>query len=140
MLAKSMLFTFLDRLGRGEPIDVADAGRYMSDLVFVDDVVAAILATLDRKVLGPLNIGAGRRRTSLEVARRVAAVVGAAPRLIRVAPAVAGVEPAVLPAVSIARARSELAFVPTGLAAGLRRTLAEDPRLRAVIAPGSRER
>jgi UDP-glucose 4-epimerase len=129
MPERSAIVQFLSRLGRGKPVEVADGGRYSTDLLYVDDVVEAILTVLDRRLLGPVNVGGGKRHTSLAVARSAAAALGASLDLIRVLPPTAGRRKASFPAVSIDRARSELGFVPTTLAVGLRRMLAEDPRV-----------
>lgn len=57
-------------------IRVADAGRFGADLVAVDDVVAAILLTLAKKVSGPVNVGSGVRTTMAMLAALIAARTG----------------------------------------------------------------
>lgn len=58
-------------------IRVAGAGRFGADLVAVDDVVAAIMLALAKKVSGPVNVGSGVRTTMAMLAALIAARTGA---------------------------------------------------------------
>jgi len=129
MPSHSMVFRFLSALRRGEALEVTDGGRYKVDLVYVDDVAGAIMAALERDVIGPVNVAGGRRYSSRQVAAIAARICSAPRRLVKVLPPAPGSAPVEFPAVDIHRARVELDFEPSDLTAGLRRMLAEDPRL-----------
>jgi dTDP-L-rhamnose 4-epimerase len=62
-----------------EEIEVFEGGGIIRDLVFVDDVVSALAAALDRSgdVLLTADIGSGRPLSLLEAARFIAAETGA---------------------------------------------------------------
>jgi ADP-L-glycero-D-manno-heptose 6-epimerase len=64
------------RLFRSHRPDIAD-GHQARDFVFVDDVVAVLLALVDRPLgRGIFNLGSGRARTFLDLARAVFAALG----------------------------------------------------------------
>jgi ADP-L-glycero-D-manno-heptose 6-epimerase len=66
------------RLFRSHRPDIAD-GQQARDFVFVDDVVAVLLDLVDRPVpRGIFNLGSGRARTFLDLARAVFAAMGRA--------------------------------------------------------------
>jgi UDP-glucose 4-epimerase len=73
---------FLERLNRGEQTTIFGDGRHSRDFVYVDDVVAALLATVGRSG-GPYNVGSGEETTvaELHAAAAKAAGVDAEPRL-----------------------------------------------------------
>jgi UDP-glucose 4-epimerase len=73
---------FLERLNRGEQTMIFGDGRHSRDFVYVDDVVAALLATVGRSG-GPYNVGSGEETTvaELHAAAAKAAGVDAEPRL-----------------------------------------------------------
>lgn len=125
MAARSMLSTFLERARSGTEIQLNDGGAFGADLVYVDDVVNAIEASLERDVTGAFNVGSGRRTTALEAARIVCAVTGFSEENIRVT----GEPPAGMAgfaALDVTRAREDLAYDPVDLEDGLRRWIAEE--------------
>lgn len=116
--------TSAGRLRRGQPILLQDGGRHAMDLVFVDDVVAAVLAAAAGEAVGPFNIGSGVRTTTAELARLLVELTGAASELVQVEPAPTGAGEAVgFAALDITRARAELDHRPIGLREGLERTI-----------------
>ncbi|MEZ4238642.1 MAG: NAD(P)-dependent oxidoreductase [Myxococcota bacterium] len=116
-----LVSTFVARLGAGEAVTVADGGRYQADLVHVDDVAEATVAVLTRGRAPAYNLGSGAPTTALALAREIAALVGAGPDRIEVAPP-AGDPPGFV-ALDIARARADLGFAPRPLRDGLRTLL-----------------
>jgi UDP-glucose 4-epimerase len=66
---------FCDRLCRGEPIDIYGDGSQTRDFVFVKDVVAALLAAMDRswEYNGVLNVCSARATSILQLATSIAA-------------------------------------------------------------------
>jgi UDP-glucose 4-epimerase len=73
---------FLERLNRGEQTTIFGDGRHSRDFVYVDDVVAALLATVGHGG-GPYNVGSGEETTiaELHAAAAKAAGIDAEPRL-----------------------------------------------------------
>lgn len=69
---------FSSRLARGEPVTLFGTGRQTRDLVYVGDVVAALLAAMGRlpRAEGVVNVCTGRETPVLEVARLLAELVG----------------------------------------------------------------
>jgi dTDP-L-rhamnose 4-epimerase len=63
----------------GETLPVYEDGQIIRDFVFIDDVVAALTAVLERAPVGtePIDIGSGDSRTILEVACLIATLRGA---------------------------------------------------------------
>ena len=119
---------FLGKLLRGEPLTVYGDGGQTRDFVFVDDVVAAHRRAGEALLEGrlgdpppPLNVGAGRETSILELADRLCALAGVAPRITH-GPAKPGEQRrSVLDAT---RARTLLGWRATvGLDEGLARTL-----------------
>ena len=53
---------FLERLARGEPTTIYGDGAQSRDFVYVDDVIAALLATVGKSG-GPYNVGTGEDTT-----------------------------------------------------------------------------
>ncbi|MDP3278774.1 MAG: NAD(P)-dependent oxidoreductase [Deltaproteobacteria bacterium] len=117
--------TFCDRLGRGESVRVGDAGRYQTDLVYVDDVVRAAIAAIEStKTLPFVNVGSGVSTSMLTLARVIAELMGLSESLIEIDPPLAtGHDPGFAP-LDISRARAALAYTPTPLMDGLRMYLA----------------
>ena len=62
---------------RGEPLPVRGDGQDVRDYVYVDDVTAAIVTALDRRLTATCNIACGEGRSIREV---VAAIGGRAPQ------------------------------------------------------------
>ena len=73
---------FLERLARGEETVIFGDGGQSRDFVYVDDIVDALLATVERTG-GPFNVGTGKDVTVAELHAACAAVAGvdANPRL-----------------------------------------------------------
>lgn len=69
---------FCKRLLRGEPILIYGDGRQTRDFVYVDDVVRALVAGMERLPDGQrvLNVCTGRQTSILDIARTLAAVAG----------------------------------------------------------------
>jgi UDP-glucose 4-epimerase len=120
MVSSGMVPKLAQQLLAGESVELTDEGRYGVDLVFVDDVVAAIAAASERNVSGTFNVGSGVRATILEVATRLVTECGADESLIRLAPRTSEAASG-FAALNITRAQDELGFTPTSLAVGLAR-------------------
>jgi len=111
--------TLAGRLRAGDPVDLADGGRYSADLVYVDDVVDAVVTAIQRPVNGAFNIASGRLVSALEIAETIATLCSRSRELLRLQPA--GGSPAGgFCALEITRAQDELGFQPRTLEAGLR--------------------
>jgi UDP-glucose 4-epimerase len=66
---------FLERLVRGEPTTIFGDGGHSRDFVYVDDVVAALLAAVGKRG-GPYNVGSGAETTIGELHAAAARAVG----------------------------------------------------------------
>jgi len=66
---------FLERLARGEPTTIFGDGGHSRDFVYVDDVVAALLAAVGRRG-GPYNVGSGAETTVGDLHAAAARAVG----------------------------------------------------------------
>jgi len=66
---------FLERLARGEETVIFGDGGQSRDFVYVDDVVAAMLASVGKRG-GPYNVGTGRDVTVAELHAACATVAG----------------------------------------------------------------
>lgn len=71
---------------RGEPLTVFGSGRQTRSFCYVDDLVAGVLAVLERGDAAPCNLGNPSECTVLEFARLVAELVGATDVLHEVLP------------------------------------------------------
>jgi UDP-glucose 4-epimerase len=58
-LRQGMVSIYLTYILRGEPVEVRGKLDRVRDLIYIDDVVAAWHAALERPARGPLNLGAG---------------------------------------------------------------------------------
>jgi UDP-glucose 4-epimerase len=69
---------FVDRLRAGRPIAIYGDGRQARDFVYVDDVVAALLAAMDATPAGSpvFNVCTGRAVSVLDVAHAIAGLCG----------------------------------------------------------------
>lgn len=69
--------TFLDRIERGEPIDLYGDGTTIRDYVYAGDVAAAMI-TLQAHLSGPavVNVGAGRGTSLIDVLRLTEQEIG----------------------------------------------------------------
>lgn len=124
-MSGGLVKVFLDRLRAGRAITVQGGGRYGVDLVFADDVVAAILAAVLATATGPFNIGSGVRTTTAELAELLRELTGADRSLVNVEAAGEATDPG-FAALDTARARAELGYRPTDLRTGLARWLDGD--------------
>ena len=106
-----------------QTVTLRGGGTYGSDLVFVDDVVAAAMGALASPVRGPVNIGSGNRTTSSELADVLLGILGRPPELVITEPAALNPDLG-FAALDISRANRHLGFVPTQLREGLSRYLA----------------
>jgi UDP-glucose 4-epimerase len=113
---------FCGRLRAGERPTVFGDGRQTRDYIYVDDVVAAMLAAAETEASGPINVGTGIETDVLELAARLGELGGAE-----------GFEPELAPprtgevqriSIDPARAGRELGWrAETDLEQGLRLTL-----------------
>jgi dTDP-L-rhamnose 4-epimerase len=114
-----VLTFFATQLASGASLDVYEDGRIVRDFVYVDDVVAALVAALDRPPSGSrrVDIGSGSASTLLDVAATMTSIAAGAN------PVVSGrYRPGDVRAASadITAARAELGWSPqTELGAGL---------------------
>ncbi len=109
---------FLKAIRAGDPIIVYGDGRQTRDFTYVDDIVAANLAALERGRPGQVyNVGGGHRERLDRIFKILESVTGRPIRL-RHGPAQKGDAPHT--SADIGKARRELGFAPkTGLADGL---------------------
>ncbi|MDX6197406.1 MAG: UDP-glucose 4-epimerase [Actinomycetota bacterium] len=69
-------------LAREDPLTVWGSGEQKRDFVYVEDAVAAIVATHDQAPGGPLNVCTGRAMSFRELARAAADAVGYQPEIV----------------------------------------------------------
>jgi UDP-glucose 4-epimerase len=114
---------FCGKLLAGEPATIYGDGSQTRDYVYVGDVVEANLAALRApQVSGEINIGTGRETSVLELAEQLRALGGGG-FVTEHAPARTG--EVARSCLDVSRAQRELGWeIRTGLAEGLRRTLA----------------
>jgi UDP-glucose 4-epimerase len=74
---------FCERLRRGAPIQIHGDGRQTRDFVYVADVVAALIAAMDRRPAGApvMNVCTGRATSISELAETIAALLGRRPEI-----------------------------------------------------------
>lgn len=120
---------FADKLRRGVVVTVTDGGRYQADLVYVDDVVDAIVAAHERRAVGAYNVGSGQATTMLTLARALATACGRGddPAAIAVSGDVDGPPVVGFSALDVTKARRDLGYAPRALVAGLDGYLASLP-------------
>ncbi len=109
---------FARRLAAGEPVTLNNGGTHAVDLVYVDDVVAAIKAALTRDVSGAYNVGGGRRVTVREIAETLRELLDAPRELLIIQP-VHDESTAGFAGLIVERARDELDYRPRPLEEGL---------------------
>ncbi|MGH3049745.1 MAG: NAD-dependent epimerase/dehydratase family protein [Gaiellaceae bacterium] len=110
---------FLERLARGQGTTIFGDGLQTRDFVYVDDVVAALLAAVGTAG-GPFNVGTGEATTVLDLHRACAAAAGVDAELELAEARLGDVRRSVLDVSLIER---ELGWrAQTSLADGLRRT------------------
>jgi UDP-glucose 4-epimerase len=74
---QGLIPTILQRHGAGLPVVIFGDGGSQRDYVYIDDVVAAVLATVERPPLqGVVNIGSGQGRTILEIVETIEHLLG----------------------------------------------------------------
>jgi UDP-glucose 4-epimerase len=120
-----LVSTFVSRVREKKPVQVADGGRYMADLVYVDDVVDGLVSALDGRCRGIYNLGAGALTSSEQLARIVCRALGQSEELVSVEPPRG--DPPGFVALDIERARHTLGYVPRDVAAGIGAMVAEAP-------------
>jgi dTDP-glucose 4,6-dehydratase len=76
--------TFIVQALRGEPLTVHGDGTQTRSLCYVDDLVAGLVALLDARALGPINLGNPDELTMLELAHRVIAAAGSPSTVVHV--------------------------------------------------------
>lgn len=126
MTSHSMMATFLARVRSGEPIQLVEGGAFGTDLVYVDDVVAVIVSSLELDVDGVFNVGSGVRTTSLQAARAICAATARSEDAIQVIGKAPLSRIAGFAALDVTRARQLLGYVPVTVHEGVRRWLAEE--------------
>ena len=123
MAARATLRRFIDDARGRRAIRLSNGGEYGADLVFVDDVVSAVLASLEKPVKGVYNIGSGVRTTMASLAAEITKSWGGSVEVEGTATGSAasrGFAP-----LDIAKATRDLGYRPTPLSAGLKSTAAE---------------
>jgi UDP-glucose 4-epimerase len=76
-----VLAIFVERLSRGESLDVHGDGAQVRDFVYVDDVVDAVCLALECAQAETWNISSGTATTVVEAARLVGQAIGREPQL-----------------------------------------------------------
>jgi nucleoside-diphosphate-sugar epimerase len=87
-------------------------------LVYVDDVIQATLAAIDRAATGVFNVGSGVESTALDVARTVLKLCQGDDRLLEIKSAT-GDGLLGFSALDVSRARRELDYAPRTLRSGI---------------------
>jgi len=90
----------------GRPLEVSCGPDAFRDYVHEDDVAAAIVAAIERRAGGVVNIGSGKRTLIAALAGEIAAAAG------RPAPVVTDERPTFSMVLDVARARSWLGWEP----------------------------
>jgi len=114
----------LARVAQGMPVQVVGDGGAVRDYVFIDDVVDAFVAALDRPDAagGVFNVGSGRGRTVIEVVEALEEALGARIDRVHLPTRPTDIDVSLL---DIAAAAHGLGWRPrTEFAAGLGRTVA----------------
>ena len=71
--------TFLRTLSEGKPVRLVRTAKLLRDYVHVDDVVAAIGTSAERRASGVFNIASGEGHSLVDIATTAAQVVGCEP-------------------------------------------------------------
>ena len=124
---------FMHQIMGGGSVIVFGDGTQTRDFVYVDDVVAALIAAataaqVDREII---NVGSGQETALNDLIARIGSVVGAKPSILYNREAGGGVTRLVA---DISKARRLLAWQPSvELATGLRKLYEQDPAIRRAI-------
>lgn len=80
------LAVFAERIASGEKLDIFEDGAITRDFVYIDDVVEAFVSMVHSPIVTaqPVDIGAGKGATILDVAQRLLKVMKADPEGLRV--------------------------------------------------------
>lgn len=117
---QGVIVTFLDRIEKGEPIEIFGEGTTIRDYVYAGDVAAAIVALLDQPEVPPvLNLGSERPTPLNELRELVEKQVGKEAVVHRQPPRDFEVRRIVL---DTTRLRKLIEFEPTPLETGISRT------------------
>ena len=117
----SVVAAFFKRLIAGQPLVVYGDGGQVRDFVYVDDLCDGILAAMDSRVCGVIQLGSGRPVSVAGLIEAMRAATAPAPIAVTHEPARAGEVAATW--CDIAKARAVLGFSPdTALQLGLERT------------------
>lgn len=102
---------FMQRMLRGEPIDVFGDGSMRRDFTHVSDITRGVLAALDGAPAGfrPYNLGSGSPISLAQLVRSIGEAAGVTPETRHVAVPLGDVEATYA---DIARARAELSWAP----------------------------
>ncbi|WP_248583640.1 NAD(P)-dependent oxidoreductase [Nocardioides sp. InS609-2] len=119
MTPGGLVWSFVDHLSRGERITILDGGRFQTDLVFVDDVVAAIVGAVRQRADGIFNVGSGRPTSVLQLALELLSLTGHGQDLIEIHDAVDRPTSVGYSALNISKARDKLNYSPRTLREGL---------------------
>lgn len=114
----------LSRVAQGQPVQVVGEGTAVRDYVFIDDVVGAFEAALERPqaVNGVFNVGSGQGRTVLEVLEAIEREIGSSIERVHVPARRTDMGVSVL---DVTAAEQALGWRPrTAFADGLRHTVA----------------
>lgn len=117
------IYRFIRAIGNGEPIEFYGDGSTRRDYTYVDDIVAGVLAALDRpRGFQIYNLGASRPVVLRDLVTAIEQVVGRK-AAVRHAPPQEGDVSATF--ADISRAREELGYAPkTALREGIEKTVA----------------
>ena len=120
-MIRGAVLTMADKLRRGTPLQLRDGGRYTADLVWADDVAWLICAAIGSQRAGVVNVGSGMAINLLELAGKLADLLGVSRQLIEVEPALPRSTHPGFAAVNNRRASSWFGYRPTPIEAGLQR-------------------
>lgn len=67
---------FAEQMLKGNAISITGTGKQTRDFVFVEDVVRANLLAMDRKVIGPFNIGTGKETDINTIFKKMKKITG----------------------------------------------------------------
>lgn len=118
MPAEALVARMLHQLNSRQNLQVHDGGRHRVDLVYVHDVVQAIMRCLELQAQGTFNVGSGISTSTLGLAQEVLRASGLDLTSIDMTGAIDGPRLG-FSALDITRAREHLGYCPTDLHTGL---------------------